>query len=1005
MKKKIFSKPVKILTAVSGGIVAASLLYNSGCTTGSGIGVGDSSLCNVPLEASLSSLERIGGATTSVALYSSDGSEWSLFNIANELHATPVGLTKGVDFKLEVEGYIHSIEIVTVGNKQYALLAMGTDGITAVDVTTPASMAIAANAKVNYYQEGIFWAEGGGDIVPDNIIESDRAPISSLAVYTETVMVDEVATEVQQLIIGDEGYGLHKTALSNLLDGILDEDGTTLKIDHEVYTLQYAGENPWGGPQSLTLYAEEGKSARLFVAQGFLGMGIFDPVTLEQVGRYNLYTDETGANGGEDWFLDMKVSEQVQTGFLDSCTGMPDYNQANFEIKEVWHGDTDAPVPWADFDRYGKHYYGARKIDVATFGETTMAYIASGLGGMIAVDVTGYDTAIAREPVTCDPIAPGEGETDFLEAGYLGYVPAAPAHGPDAPTGEQSQSLFPYFGVGMLKEAGVVDVKVDTVNKKVYYTDHFTGLMVLDSADDQSKWHGANAPYNNDTMPDDLHWPDYEFVTSYDMTPTLVPPSEEEVPAFIFEEPIILATGEVNGHGNVLAFTDSESFNPATPDTVDVVFASGAGGLNFVDVNMAADPKFTVPVHFATTTEIGAASDGSATQEINIGHAEGVASYGSALFLGDGPHGMSVWKIADENCIPTDDVHLVANTLQSEYPVTTTDGTVINPAPHAYDVVLDVANQSALVMSQSRGLRRINVSEDGAVGVPMLLYPKNTDIFEHNNDDGNVVNFLKMQDHTYGTALKGSLAFTADGSNGLTVYDLSKDPTNPTSGYIVSNIGGDTNSKPDLGHATGVALWENGDTGKTYAFVAAGHAGVGVVDVTDPVNMVLVKVFEPIKMEDDHVGKADGRSVAVRVLGNNAYFTYDSFGIVAYSTADLISPLLEGTDPTKIWTPNGEDQRPEFLARFKLQDPAMYGREELAGWSGGSTGLDIVQVDGKNLFYVAYGDAGVIKIDWTDPKNPDLKEHINTVGYAHDVTVVNGRVYVADGAGGLALIK
>ncbi len=996
--KKIFSKPVKVLTAVSGGIVVASLLYNTGCSTGSG--VGDSSLCNVPLEASLSSVERIGGATTSVALFSSDGSEWSLFNTANELHATPVGLTKGVDFKLEVEGYIHNIEIVTVGDKQYALLAMGTDGITAVDVTTPASMAIVANVKVNYHQEGIAWTEGGGDVVPDNIIETTRAPISSLAVYNEGT-VEEPSL---QLLIGDEGYGLHKTALSNLFDATAgrEEDGT-LKIDSETYTLQYAGENPWGGPKSLTLHGE-GSSARLFVAQGFLGMGVFDPVTLAQVGRYNLYTDVTGDNGGEDWFLDMNVNTEVQAGFLDSCTGMPDYNQASFEIKEVWHGDTVAPVPWADFDRYGKHYYGARKVDVVTFGDTTMAYIASGLGGMIAVDVTDYDTAIAREPVTCALIAPdlGAGETAFLEAKYLGYVPAAPAHGPDAPTGEESQSLFPYFGVGMLKEAGVVDVKVDTANNKVYYTDHFTGLMVLDSADDQSKWHGDSAPYNNDTMPAELHWPDYEFVTSYDMTPILVPPSEETVPAFIYESPILLATGEVNGHGNVLALTGG--FDPATPDTVDVVFASGAGGLNFVDVNMEADPKFTVPVHFATTDEIGAAADGSATQEINIGHSEGVAAYGSALFLGDGPHGMSVWKIADENCIPTDDVHLVANTLQSEYPVTV-DGTVINPAPHAYDVVLDVANQSALVMSQSRGLRRISSIADGEVGGPALLYPKNTDIFEHNIDSGNVVEFLKMQDHTYGTVLKGSLAFTADGSNGLTVYDLSKDPTNPTSGYIVSNIGGDTNSQPDLGHATGVALWENAATGKTYAFVAAGHAGIGVVDVTDPVNMVLVKVFEPIKMEDDHVGKADGRSVAVKVVGNHAYFTYDSFGIVAYSATDLIAPLIEGTLPTKIWEQGGLDQRPIFVARFKLQDPTMFGSAELVGWDGGATGLDIVQIDGRTLFYVAYGDAGVIKIDWTIPAAPVLLQHVNTVGAALDVTVVNGRAYVADGAGGLALLR
>jgi len=204
-----------------------------------------------------------------------------------------------------------------------------------------------------------------------------------------------------------------------------------------------------------------------------------------------------------------------------------------------------------------------------------------------------------------------------------------------------------------------------------------------------------------------------------------------------------------------------------------------------------------------------------------------------------------------------------------------------------------------------------------------------------------------------------------------------------------------------------VALWDDAKTGRSYAFVAAGSRGIGVVDVTDVENMSLIKVFEPIKREDDKLGKADGKSVAVEVVGDHAFFTYDSFGIVSYSIADLIEPLAEGTDPTKIWGKGAPDQRPEYSARFKLQDSAeFYGWPELAGWSGGAAGMDVVRtIDGRNLFYVAYGDAGVIKIDWTDPSHPILMEHTDTVGFASDVAVVNGRVYVADGSGGLALLK
>ncbi|GIU00029.1 hypothetical protein TSL6_05350 [Sulfurovum sp. TSL6] len=1002
MKKHMNKKNAVRVGVVGIGLTVASMFYTTGCGGGGGGdgggGGGTSSMCSVPLEASLNTQVRIGGATTAVEQFSTDSGEWTLFNIANELRATKTGTTKYTEYHLEVEGMIRDIEIVKGNdNNSYALLAMGAEGIATVNITDPTAMILVSSVKVNYYHEGIWWTEGGGDIVPDNSISSTRGPVSSLAVYNE----GNATVPSMQLLIGDEGYGVHKTALENLFDGIngREADGT-LKIDQEVYTLQYAGENPWGGPKSLTLYGE-GNNTRLFVAQGFLGMGIYNPKTLEQVGHYNLYTDATEDNGGEDWFINMDVSTEVQSGNIDVCTGMPDYNQANYEIQQVWHNKVDAPTPWADFDRYGKFYYDARKIDVATFGSKTTAYIAYGLGGMVAVDVTGYDTATARS-ADCTT------KNNFLEGMYLGYVPGLPAHGPDAETGQQSQSLFPYFGVGMLKEAGVVDVKVDTATKNVYFSDHFAGLMVIGNADNPSTWHGNKGAgsYDNDTMGTlGDHWPDYEFVTSYDMTPFIPTGKEEEIPTFITETPILLATGEVSGHGNVFGFTST--FDSANNVAIDIALAAGGGGLNFMDVLITgaqSSNSFEVPVHFATTDEIGAAADGSPTQEINIGHAEGLTAYDNLLFLGDGPHGMSVWQIADEECNPTDDVHLVANTLQSEYPVGD-----INPAPHAHDVVLDHATNSALVMSQSRGVRRIENVAVGTVGAPVLLYPKNTDIYEHNVDAGNVADFLSMQDHAYSAALKGPLAFTADGSNGLTVYDLSKDPTDSTNsnGFVVANIGGDTNSQPDLGRASDVALWDDTSTGTSYAFVAAGSRGIAVVDITNAQenNMRLVKIFEPIKWEDTKAGKADGKSVAVKVVGNHAFFTYDSFGVVCYSIADLIAPLPAGVDPQDIWTPGTVGYRPEATARFKLQNREMFGRAELAEWSGGAAGMDVVSVNGRYIFYIAYGDAGVIKINWTNPATPVLMEHADTVGFASDVTVINGHAYVADGGGGLVLLK
>jgi hypothetical protein len=196
--------------------------------------------------------------------------------------------------------------------------------------------------------------------------------------------------------------------------------------------------------------------------------------------------------------------------------------------------------------------------------------------------------------------------------------------------------------------------------------------------------------------------------------------------------------------------------------------------------------------------------------------------------------------------------------------------------------------------------------------------------------------------------------------------------------------------------------------------VASGHAGIGVVDVTDAANMVLIKVFEPIKTEyheeldgslSAQYNKADGKSVDVLIVDDHAYFTYDSFGVLAYRIVDLVKPLPAGMDPTDIWERGEIGERPVAVARFKLQDPTLSGSADLADLGGGAQGMFFQNARGKHFFYVAYDSAGVAKIDWTDVANPVLVQHADTAGNASDVEVASARVFVADGGGGLVIIK
>ncbi|WP_167495704.1 carboxypeptidase regulatory-like domain-containing protein [Desulfosediminicola ganghwensis] len=919
---------------------------------------------------------QLGGSTTAVARFQYGGEEWCLFNIGTALKATPVGMSKGEVYQIILPGFVYDIEIIEYEGLTYALIANGNAGVTVVDISDPATMAVRSVTPVNFYFDDVIFAEGGGAILYDNIFQSDAGPVVALA------------TDGQNLYIGDHDFGIHKTSLLNVFNNATETADGTLLIDQEVLTVQYAGEHAWGGPISLKMYG-----GKLFAGLGALGMGIFDPETLEQTGRYNLYIDEARI---EDYFGGMALSQTVQgdpdTGdlYLDAFTGMPDYRQVNYEIESIMHANAEGDTPWADFEREGKWYYEAVDVDVAQQDNRTIAYIAYSLGGVIAVDVTGFENFTAE---------------GFQSVPYLGYFVAVPANGP-YDTGSQPSSLLPYEGAGMLKESGVLSVNVR--DDRLFLTDHFAGMVILEGAGSPENWVADGAPFNNDTdnIPGN-NVPEFEDVTSYDMSPWDLT-DNESLPWAYYQAPCELATRELEGHGYALALMDN--IDLYTSGQIDVLECSTAGGFVFVDVtNIEAEvmtDRFEIAVYFPSTDEVGAAPDGTATDTIAIGHTDGITATDNYIYVSDGPHGITAWKITNESGYPTDSVHVVGNTIQDEYPVEV-DGELIYPASHTVRNVIDPSGDYTWALCVGNGIRRVPIADIeaglGEVGSPMLMKLHIDDSFEHNGDWG-VVKKLNFQDQAYDLEFLGNYAYVADGTNGLTVYDTSKNPTDAHSGFFVGNIGYNKGS-PLLGTASGIELWTDPATNRLYAVLACGPYGVGVVDVTDVNNMQIVKVFEPKKYEGDDLGSADGQAIDLEVVGDIAYYGYDSFGLVAYSMNDLISPLPAGVDPTELFKKEADgsviyDYRPEFLGKFKLQE--VVGYEDV---DGGSVKMTYTQQSGKLYFYTAFGHYGVVKIDFTNPAEPVLLDAISTAAECVDVEISNGRLYVGDHGGGLVLFK
>ena len=1044
--------------------VSIGTLYLAGC--GGGLESADASeSVAIPtvIEANIDMLvSQIGGGTQDVALYNDGTTDWSLYTMANRFAMTKIGITKDSVSEITVPGYIQHIKVLKdygTNKKSYALLSMGSKGIGVVDISNASTPVLLRTMTVDYMTPAYTYSDGGGTVFtePASAAPHTAGPVNDLLVYddqTETTL----DTSDDQLLIANGAFGIQKTKLSNLINATADGAISIDSPSVEAWTLKYSGENPYGGPLSLKMHG-----GKLYAALGFLGIGIYDPATLTRTAAYNLYTD-CANTAQEDWFGYPNLKPACNTALLagDPATyldtdGMPTYLQAAAELKGK--NDLTTGYPWAQFDRYGKYYYKARTMDLVTMTGTdgkpdrTVAYIAYSLGGLVMIDVTDAGKL-------ANPLVP----TSAIKPTYAGYVPAAPAHGPDEPpTNSDKKGILSHSGSGMLKEAGVMDVHVIPdldagIGKyRAFYTDHFAGLVVVSGAEDpKAKWKNGGGGFDNNkingVIEPKVFWPDYEFVRSYDMHPVVV--GDESMPAFLvgdtngnYAAPVQLVSGEINGHGGSLFLMPCMTTATCPAGSVGLVESSGAGGVSFVNIKTltgtvaSVADRFAVPVSMVSTNEVGALESGAAGQPIAIGHAEGVTVSGNYLYLADGPHGVSAWRIGD-GLSPIDDLHLVANTLQSEYPT----GTVM-PTPHAFKVAFGDAPNQAFVMSQSLGMRRLNVSAvigGGAkAGAPALLDAAGS-IFEHNTESGSVGTVkVTGQDHAYGVTFQGKYAIVADGGNGLTVYDTTADPS--TGAHVVANIGGleGATGKPPLGRAASVKLWKDTVNNKTFAVVASGAYGVAVVDMTaflasgSPSDLgldKLIKTFEPLKADADNPwGSADGKSVDVHVVGDIAYFSYDSFGLVAYRMADLTLPVAQyepvvipdgqmlgicaTAEVTKLSAKQGGvgECRPAAAGYFKLQNQVGY--ESLDGGAlymtpqlfptvyRNAAGQVVTHDKPRLLFYVGYGDAGVIKLDWSDVANPSMLAIKGVIGGGGATAINNGRVYVAAGTGGLTVLK
>lgn len=229
-------------------------------------------------------------------------------------------------------------------------------------------------------------------------------------------------------------------------------------------------------------------------------------------------------------------------------------------------------------------------------------------------------------------------------------------------------------------------------------------------------------------------------------------------------------------------------------------------------------------------------------------------------------------------------------------------------------------------------------------------------------------------------ANSGTYAFIADAENGVSVFDISN-PVFPVSVGLFDN-----------GGIVGDLIIEN-----TNAYLAHWGRGLTVLDISNPAEPESIGAYNTagsiidIYKIDNYIYAADFFNglvildisnldsiyqagfaaqigvISVAAIDSVIYSGVQSMGLVTYSLADILNPVVMDTDAIST----------------DCNDIVIY----------------------ENYLLLACGQAGMLVYDITDRLNPDSVTAINTEGSLNRISVRDTIAYLADGENGLVAVN
>lgn len=408
--------------------------------------------------------------------------------------------------------------------------------------------------------------------------------------------------------------------------------------------------------------------------------------------------------------------------------------------------------------------------------------------------------------------------------------------------------------------------------------------------------------------------------------------------------------------------------------------------------------------------------------EYNLpGDTNGVAIDGNYAYIADGNQGLQIVNIADPS------IPLLTWTC--------------NTSGFAFDVA--VSGQHAFIADGDQGLQIVDI-----VATPTIISNYDTpgtayDVFVDGNlvfvtdYDGGGLQIINITDaanpalisaydtsgHSGGIDVVGDYAYLANLNIGLQIINISN-PRNPilagtcfTSSARDVAVAGDyafiadddrlqvadisNPSNPilvgscDIGTAWIVEI--NGD----YAYITMASSGMAVVQISDPVNPIVVDMYSNIWTPVTDLA----------IEGNYAYITDTDLGLQIVKISDPVPPSFIGTDggTSGLFKSIVVDGDYAYVCNDSFTSIKVFNIENpmnpIVIGSCDTSGTSMKLTKHGNHLLVANQQEGLQIIDISDPTNPILRSSCPTTNSAQDVVVSGNYAYLADYEGGLQVIN